>query len=60
MLEKEKFEVLEKVKDVGLDTRIQVTLSISISNEGKNNYERYKNANSNFIIRPIKDKKGKK
>ncbi len=44
MLEKEKFEVLEKVKDVGLDTRIQVTLSISISNEGKNNYERYKNA----------------
>ena len=44
MLEKEKFEVLEKVKDVGLETRIQVTLSISISNEGKNNYERYKNA----------------
>ena len=43
-LEKEKFEVLERVKEVGLDTRIQVTLSISISNEGKNYYERYKNA----------------
>ena len=44
ILEKEKFEVLERVKEVGLDTRIQVTLSISISNEGKNYYERYKNA----------------
>lgn len=44
VLEKEKFEVLERVKEVGLDTRIQVTLSISISNEGKNYYERYKNA----------------
>ena len=50
LLEKEKFEVLEKVKDLGMDSRIQVTLSISISNDGKNNYEKYKNALSGMEI----------
>lgn len=44
LLEKEKFSVLEKVKNLGMDSRIQVTLSISISTEGKSNFEKYKNA----------------
>ena len=42
--EKEKFNILDKVKTIELDNKIQITLSISISNEGKNSYEKYKSA----------------
>ncbi len=50
ILEKEKFEILEKVKNLGVDTRIQVTISISISTDGKNNFEKYRNAVSGMDI----------
>ena len=42
--EKEKFNILDKVKVIELDSQIQITLSIAISVEGENNYEKYKSA----------------
>ena len=44
--EKDKFNILDKVKtiDVDIDNKTQITLSIAISTEGKNNYEKYKSA----------------
>ena len=46
--EKEKFNVLDKVKT--LDDKNQITLSIAISTEGKSNYEKYKSALSAMEI----------
>lgn len=43
--EKERFNILDKVKTIELDEgKIPITLSIAISNDGKNNYEKYKSA----------------
>ena len=43
-MEKDKFNVLDKVKSIETNSRIPVTLSIAVTDEGKNNYEKYKNA----------------
>lgn len=42
--EKEKFNILDRVKTIEIDNKLQVTLSIAVSNEGKTNYEKYKSA----------------
>ncbi len=43
--EKERFNILDKVKTIELnDGKIPITLSIAVSNDGKNNYEKYKSA----------------
>lgn len=42
--EKEKFNILDKIKSIDIDNKIQVTLSIAVSNEGKTSYEKYKSA----------------
>lgn len=42
--EKEKFNILDRIKNIELNSSVQITLSIAISNEGKNNYEKYKSA----------------
>lgn len=42
--EKEKFNILDKVKSIDIDEKVQVTLSIAISTEGNNNFEKYKSA----------------
>ncbi len=42
--EKDKFNILNKIKTIDLDNKISITLSIAISNEGKTNYEKYKSA----------------
>ena len=42
--EKEKFNILDKVKAIEIDNQLQITLSIAISIDGKNNYEKYKSA----------------
>ncbi len=42
--EKEKFNILDKVKSIEIDSRIPITLSIAASNDGENNYEKYKTA----------------
>lgn len=43
-IEKSKFAILDKVKALNLEYKVQVTLSIAVSNEGKTNYEKYKSA----------------
>ncbi len=42
--EKEKFNILDKIKKIEIDGQTQITLSIAISTDGKNNYEKYKTA----------------
>ena len=43
-IEKENFNVLDKVKTIEIDSKSQITLSIAVSNDGKNNYEKYRSA----------------
>ena len=43
-IEKEKFNILDKVKNIYTEMKFAITLSISISTEGKTNYDKYKNA----------------
>ena len=43
-IEKSKFSILDKVKALDVEYKVQVTLSIVITNEGKTNYEKYKSA----------------
>lgn len=40
--EKEKFNILDQIKTIDIDAKVPITLSISVSNEGKTNYEKYK------------------
>ncbi len=42
--EKERFNILDRIKTIEIDNKLQVTLSIAVSNEGKTNYEKYKSA----------------
>lgn len=42
--EKERFNILDQIKTINIDDKISITLSISISNEGKTNYEKYRSA----------------
>ena len=44
VIKKEKFDILDEIKEIDTDETITVTLSIAISNEGKTNYEKYKSA----------------
>ena len=43
-IEKEKVNVLDKVKAINENSNMRVTLSIAISNEGETNFEKYKSA----------------
>ena len=43
-MEKDKFNVLDKVKSLETNSKIPVTISIAVTNDGKNNYEKYRNA----------------
>ena len=40
----DKFEILDKIKEIDTDEMVSLTLSIAISNEGKTDYEKYKSA----------------
>ena len=40
-----KFSILDKVKQIKVEDKVQLTLSIAISSEGKTYYEKYKSAN---------------
>ena len=42
--EKDNFSILDKVKKIKTSNDIQITLSLSICNDGKNDYEKYKSA----------------
>jgi c-di-AMP phosphodiesterase-like protein len=43
-MEKDKFSILDKVKSIETDSKIPTTISIAITNDGKTNYDKYKNA----------------
>lgn len=43
-IKENKFQILDTIKEIKLDGGLQITLSISISNEGATEYERYKSA----------------
>lgn len=49
-MEKEKFNILDKVKTINVDSKIQVTLSIAASNEGETISDKYKSALSSLDI----------
>ena len=49
-MEKDKFNILDKVKSLETNPRIPVTLSIAVTNDGKNNYEKYRNALTSLEI----------
>lgn len=49
-LKDKKFNILDTIKELELSNKIQITLSISVSNEGESNYEKYKSAQSGLDI----------
>ena len=49
-MEEDKFNILDKIKNIDEASKLPITLSIAICNEGSNNYEKYKNALSAMEI----------
>lgn len=49
-VKEDKFQILDTVKEIKLEAGLQITLSISISNEGSTQYEKYKSALSGMDI----------
>lgn len=49
-IEEKKFDILDVIKEEDISGKMQITLSIAMSNEGKNNYEKYKCAQSALDI----------
>lgn len=49
-LEDEKFTILDTIKGINMPEKVQATLSISISNDGENNYQKYKAAKEGIDI----------
>lgn len=49
-MQNEKFSVLDKIKEIKTSEKLQLTLSIAISNEGNTNYEIYQTANDAMDI----------
>jgi c-di-AMP phosphodiesterase-like protein len=49
-IKENKFQILDEIKEIKLEGGIQVTLSISVSNEGATEYEKYKSALSGMDI----------
>ncbi len=43
-IKEDKFSILDTIKDITINNKVQVTLSISISNDGESNKEKYKTA----------------
>lgn len=43
-MERDKFSILDNVKNIESNSKISTTISIAVTNDGINNYERYKNA----------------
>ncbi|MBO5479200.1 MAG: DHH family phosphoesterase [Clostridia bacterium] len=49
-IKENKFQILDEIKEIKLEGGLQITLSISISNEGATEYEKYKSALSGMDI----------
>ncbi len=49
-MQADKFSVLDKIKEIKTSEKLQLTLSIAISNDGETNYEIYQSANDAMNI----------
>ena len=49
-LRENKFDILDTIKEINIEGRFQLTLSIAISNEGNTNYEKYRSALASMDI----------
>ena len=49
-LEQERFAIIDEIKEIETEEKMPRTLSIAISNEGKNNYEKYEAAHTAMDI----------
>lgn len=49
-IKEDKFEILDKVKDIKVEGSLQITLSIAVSTQGDTQYEKYKSANAAMDI----------
>ncbi len=49
-MQNDKFSILDKIKEIKTSEKLQLTLSIAISNEGNTNYEIYQTANDAMDI----------
>lgn len=49
-IESSKFSILDTIKEINADGKQQLTISIAISEEGENNYEKYKSATAALDI----------
>ena len=43
-MEEDKFEILDEIKEIETEDKLQITLSMAFSDEGKTNYEKYESA----------------
>lgn len=50
ILEKNRFGILDTIKEINVSNKIQSTLSIAVSTEGESNYEKYKSAKNTIDI----------
>ena len=49
-IKENKFDILDKIKEINVEAGIQLTLSIAISTDGESNYEKYKSALASMDI----------
>lgn len=49
-IKENKFQILDTIKEIKIEGSLQITISISISNEGATEYEKYKSASSGMDI----------
>ena len=49
-IKEEKFSILDQIKEINLKSKVQLTLSIAISNEGETQKEKYKSAQAAMDI----------
>ena len=49
-IKEEKFNILDTIKQINIEGKLQITLSIAITDEGKSNYEKYQTALSAIDI----------
>ena len=49
-VKEDKFSILDKIKDINTKEKVQFTLSIALSNEGKTDKEKYKSAQASMDV----------
>jgi len=49
-IEETKFNILDTIKEIDIEGRLQLTISIAITDEGESNYEKYKSAMTTMDI----------